>query len=179
MTIGTIFQSVAPTICARTSCATTKTDEVVALMIAHNPVTANTTDATVGRNAQTPLFAAMPVGNVRMVQELVDFAPTSTATASAPKGNTAKRAAGSPGHRTAPRSSSPPRWAISTSSSSSWTRTASWRSASRPTMATARSSTSSRPGAEAAGGAGRPGAPKPWIAPRGLRRRHRFGRFFV
>lgn len=80
-------------------------------MIEHNLATANTTNAT----GQTPLVS---VGSVRMAQELADFAPTSTATASAPKGNTAKGATGSPGHRTAPRSSSPPRWAISTSSSS-------------------------------------------------------------
>lgn len=77
---------------------TTKKDEAVALMIKHNLVTANTTDAT----GQTPLLAAVSVGNVRMVQELVNFAPASTATASTPKGNTAKGAAGSPGHRTAP-----------------------------------------------------------------------------
>lgn len=94
--------------------AITTKDEAVALVIEHNLVTANITDAT----GQTLLVS---VSSVRMVQELVDFAPTSTATASAPKGNTAKGAAGSPGHHTAPRSSSPPRWAISTSSSSSRT----------------------------------------------------------
>jgi hypothetical protein len=47
----------------------TKKDEVVAMMIENNLVTANTTD----RFGQTPLLAAVAAGNVRMVQELVDF----------------------------------------------------------------------------------------------------------
>ena len=48
---------------------TTKKDEAVAVMIEHNLVTVNTTGAT----GQTPLLAAVSVGNVRMVQELVDL----------------------------------------------------------------------------------------------------------
>jgi hypothetical protein len=47
----------------------TKKSEVVATMIENNLVTANTTDAL----GQTPLLAAVAAGNVRMVQELVDF----------------------------------------------------------------------------------------------------------
>ena len=47
----------------------TKKDEVVAMMIENNFVTANTTDSL----GQTPLLAAVAAGNVRMVQELVDF----------------------------------------------------------------------------------------------------------
>ena len=48
---------------------TTKKDEAVAVMIEHNLVTVNTTGAT----GQTPLLTAVSVGNVRMVQELVDL----------------------------------------------------------------------------------------------------------
>jgi hypothetical protein len=47
----------------------TKKDEVVAMMIENNFVTANTTNSL----GQTPLLAAVAAGNVRMVQELVDF----------------------------------------------------------------------------------------------------------
>ena len=47
----------------------TKKDEVVALFIENGIVTANTT----GRAGVTPLLAAVEVGNVRMVQELIDF----------------------------------------------------------------------------------------------------------
>ena len=49
--------------------AITKKDEAVVVMIEHNLVTVNTTDAT----GQTPLLAAVSVSNVRMVQELVDL----------------------------------------------------------------------------------------------------------
>jgi Ankyrin repeats (3 copies) len=48
---------------------TTKKDELVALMIQHRLVTANTTDSA----GQTPLLAAIAVEDVRMVQELLDF----------------------------------------------------------------------------------------------------------
>ena len=47
----------------------TKKDEAVAVMIEHNLVTANTTDAT----GQTPLLAAVSVSKVCMAQELVDL----------------------------------------------------------------------------------------------------------
>jgi hypothetical protein len=47
----------------------TKNDEVVAMMIENNFVTANTTNSL----GQTPLLAAVAAGSVRMVQELVDF----------------------------------------------------------------------------------------------------------
>jgi hypothetical protein len=47
----------------------TKGDEVVALLISSNIVTANTTNEL----GQTPLLAAVAAGNVRMVQELMDF----------------------------------------------------------------------------------------------------------
>ncbi|CAF9908046.1 MAG: hypothetical protein HETSPECPRED_007972 [Heterodermia speciosa] len=47
----------------------TKKDEVVALLIETGIVTANTTS----RDGVTPLLAAVEAGNVRMVQELIDF----------------------------------------------------------------------------------------------------------
>src|SRR5947209_4561349 len=48
---------------------TTKKDEVVAMMIENNFVTIETTDM----YGQTPLLAAVAAGNMRMVQELMDF----------------------------------------------------------------------------------------------------------
>ncbi|KAF2501594.1 ankyrin, partial [Lophium mytilinum] len=51
------------------SAITSKKDEAVAMMIESNLVTANTTSI----RGETPLLAAVRVGNVRMVQELLDF----------------------------------------------------------------------------------------------------------
>jgi hypothetical protein len=51
------------------SAVTSKKDEAVAMMIQSNLVTANTTS----QWGETPLLAAVRVGNVRMCQELLDF----------------------------------------------------------------------------------------------------------
>jgi len=78
---------------------TTKKDEAVALMIEHNLVTANTTDAT----GQTPLLAAVSVGNVRMVQELVDLDADVNGYGVYTEGKYGQRGGGKPrtSHRTA------------------------------------------------------------------------------
>lgn len=151
---------------------TTKKDEAVALMIEHNLMTANTTDAT----GQTPLLAAVSVGNVRMVQELADLGADVNDYGVYTEGKYGQRGGGKPrtSHRTALQLAA----ALGNLNlvnlfvDAYGADDALVAPDGELALRLARSLTSSRSGAEAAGGAGRPGTLKPWIAPGGPRRRY-------